>query len=77
MENAVPAGYRDDIHARMADGIEAAFFRLPSPVPVTVVSRTAYDTAQPIRLTQYVYRADRVRLRNEMGAIPAGTSPGQ
>jgi GntR family transcriptional regulator len=65
-----PAGYRDDIYARMPDGLETAFFGLSSPVPVTVVSRTAYDSAQPIRLTQYVYRADRVRLRHEMGSIP-------
>ena len=72
-----PTGYRDDIYARMPDAIETAFFRLSSPVPVTVVSRTAYDASQPIRLTQYVYRADRVRLRHEMGTIPAGISPGQ
>jgi len=72
-----PVGYRDDIYARMPDATETAFFRLSSPVPVTVVSRTAYDTSQPIRLTQYVYRADRVRLRHEMGTLPAGISPGQ
>jgi GntR family transcriptional regulator len=65
-----PAGYRNDIYARMPDPIETAFFRLSSPVPVTVVSRTAYDTAQPVRLTQYIYRADRVRLRHEIGSIP-------
>jgi len=35
-----------------------------------VVSRTAYDTARPVRLTQYVYRADRIRLRHEMGSVP-------
>jgi len=66
-----PAGYRDDIYARMPDAAETAFFELASPVPVTVVSRTTYDTTQPIRLTRYVYRADRLRLRHEMGNIPA------
>jgi GntR family transcriptional regulator len=65
-----PAGYRDHIYARMPDANETAFFRLSSPVPVTVVSRTAYDTARPIRLTQYVYRADRIRLMHETGSIP-------
>jgi len=52
----------------MPDANETAFFRLSSPVPVTVVSRTAYDTARPIRLTEYVYRADRIRLRHERAA---------
>ena len=66
-----PAGYRDHIYARMPDNIETAFFQLTSPIPVTVVSRTAYDTAGPIRLTQYIYRADRVRIRHELGTIPA------
>jgi DNA-binding GntR family transcriptional regulator len=56
----------------MPDATETAFFQLSSPVPVTVVSRTTYDTTQPIRLTRYVYRADRLRLRHEMGNIPAG-----
>jgi GntR family transcriptional regulator len=67
-----PAGYRDEIYSRMPDATETAFFQLSSPVPVTVVSRTTYDTTQPIRLTRYVYRADRLRLRHEMGNIPAG-----
>lgn len=66
-----PVGYRDEIYARMPDPIETAFFRLSSPVPIAVLSRTAYDAAQPIRLTRYVYRADRVRLRHDMGSIPA------
>ena len=58
------------VYARMPDAIETAFFQLSSPVPVTVVSRTTYDAARPIRLTHYVYRADRLRLRHEMGTIP-------
>jgi DNA-binding GntR family transcriptional regulator len=65
-----PAGHRDDIYARMPDPIETEFFRLASVVPVTVVSRTAYDQSRPIRLTLYVYRADQVRLRHEMDGIP-------
>jgi GntR family transcriptional regulator len=65
-----PAGYRDEIYARLPDPAETAFFQLPRPVPVTVVSRTTYDTSQPIRLTRYVYRADKIRLRHEMGTIP-------
>ena len=65
-----PAGYRDEIYARMPDASETAFFQLGSPVPVTVVSRTTYDTSRPIRLTRYVYRADRLRLRHEMGSVP-------
>jgi len=67
-----PAGYRDDIYARMPDPAEAEFFQLASVVPVTVVRRTAYDASRPIRLTMYVYRADQVRLRHEMGSIPHG-----
>src|SRR6516165_2773161 len=66
-----PIGYRDDIYARMPDAIETAFFRLSRVVPVTVVSRTTYDDSQPVQLTRYVYRADRLRLRHEMGSIPA------
>ena len=65
-----PAGYRDEIYGRMPDASETAFFRLSVPVPVTIVSRTTYDASRPIRLTRYVYRADRVRLRHEMGSIP-------
>ena len=65
-----PVGYRDDIYARMPDAIETAFFGLSSAVPVTVVSRTAYDAAQPVQLTRYVFRADRLHLRHEMGSIP-------
>ena len=65
-----PAGYRDEVYARMPDAIETAFFQLSSLVPVTVVSRTTYDASRPIRLTHYVYRADRLRLRHEMGTIP-------
>jgi GntR family transcriptional regulator len=67
-----PAGYRDDVYARMPNPTEAEFFRLASVVPVTVVSRTAYDASRPIRLTLYVYCADQVRLRHEMGRIPHG-----
>ena len=67
-----PAGYRDEIYARMPGPAETAFFQLSSPVPVTVVSRTTYDASRPIRLTRYVYRADRLRLRHELGNIPAG-----
>jgi GntR family transcriptional regulator len=65
-----PAGYRDEIFARMPDAVETAFFRLSNPVPVTVVSRTTYDASQPVRLSRHVYRADRIRLRHEMGSIP-------
>jgi GntR family transcriptional regulator len=65
-----PVGYRHDIYARMPDTIEAAFFQLPRPVPVTVVNRMVYDASQPVRLTRYVYRSDRLRLRHEMGSIP-------
>jgi len=67
-----PAGYRDDIYARMPEPIEAEFFELASVVPLTVVSRTAYDASRPIRLTVYAYRADQVRLRHEAGSIPQG-----
>ena len=65
-----PVGYRHDIYARMPDAAETAFFQLSSAIPVTVVSRIAYDSAQPIRLTRYVYRADRLRLRHDMGTVP-------
>lgn len=67
-----PTGYRDDIYARMPDPSEEEFFGLASVVPLTVVSRTAYDMSRPIRLTLYVYRADQVRLRHEMGSISHG-----
>jgi GntR family transcriptional regulator len=66
----VQAGYKDEVVSRMPNGPEASFFRLPSGVPVLVVSRTAYDSARPIRLTRYVFAADRNRLANETGEIP-------
>jgi GntR family transcriptional regulator len=65
-----PAGYRDDVYARMPDPAEAEFFQLATGIPLTVVNRTVYDASRPIRLTRYVYRADQVRLRHEMGTIP-------
>jgi GntR family transcriptional regulator len=65
-----PVGYRHDICARMPDATEKAFFQLSAAVPVTVVSRITYDASQPIRLSRYVYRADRLRLRHDMGSIP-------
>ena len=65
-----PVGCRDDIYARMPDAIETAFFRLSRAVPVTIVSRTAYDASRAVQLTRYIHRADRLRLRHEMGSIP-------
>ena len=35
-----------------------------------VVTRTSYSTDRPIRLTRYIYRADRVRLLHVEGTIP-------
>jgi GntR family transcriptional regulator len=67
-----PTGYMDDIYARMPDPAEAEFFELASVVPLTVVSRIAYDASRPVRLTMYVYRADQVRLRHELGSFPHG-----
>jgi GntR family transcriptional regulator len=72
-----PVGYRHEIYARMPDAIETAFFELSTASPVTVVSRTAFDVSGPIRLTRYVYRADRLRLRHEMGTIPASDTTDQ
>ena len=66
-----PVGYRHDICARMPDAIEKAFFQLSAAVPVTVVSRITYDATLPVRLTRYVYRADRLRLRHDTGSIPS------
>jgi GntR family transcriptional regulator len=65
-----PVGHQDDIYARMPDTIETAFFRLSTPVPLTIVSRTTYDASGPVRLTRYIYRADQVRLRHQIGSIP-------
>jgi len=65
-----PLSYRHDIYARMPDANERAFFRLSAAVPVTVVNRISYDATQPVRLTTYVYRADRLRLRHDIGRIP-------
>ncbi len=70
------AGFVDEIGARMPSARELAFFWLSSGVPVIVVNRTAYSTTRPIRLTRYVYRADRVRLNHEVGEIPAAYHSG-
>ncbi len=63
-------GFVDEIGARMPDAREFDFFRLASGTPVLVVNRTAYSSERPIRLTSYVYRADRVRLLHVEGNIP-------
>ena len=65
-----PLSYRHDIYARMPDANEQAFFQLSAAIPVTVVKRITYDATQPVRLTTYVYRADRLRLRHDIGRIP-------
>ena len=64
-------GFVDEIGARMPNAREFGFFRLASGTPVVVVNRTAYDESRPIRLTRYIYRADRVRLLHVEGGIPA------
>jgi len=63
-------GFVDEIGARMPNAREFGFFRLASGTPVVVVNRTAYDASRPIRLTRYIYRADRVRLLHVEGSIP-------
>jgi len=64
-------GFVDEIGARMPNGREFAFFGLSTGTPVVVVNRTAYSPDRPIRMTRYIYRADRVRLTHEVGTIPA------
>ncbi len=63
-------GFMDEIGARMPDAREFDFFGLTTGTPVIVVNRTAYSADRPIRLTRYIYRADRVRLAHEVGSIP-------
>ncbi|HEX9032976.1 MAG TPA: GntR family transcriptional regulator [Streptosporangiaceae bacterium] len=64
-------GFVDEIGARMPSSREFAYFGLSTGTPVVVVNRTAYSQDRPIRMTRYVYRADRVRLTHEVGIIPA------
>ena len=59
----------------MPDAREFEFFGLTTGTPVIVVGRTAYGVSRLIRLTRYVYRADRyradrVRLAHEVATIP-------
>ena len=63
-------GFRDEIGARMPDAREFEFFGLTTGTPVIVVGRTAYGASRPLRLTRYVYRADRVKLAHEVATIP-------
>jgi GntR family transcriptional regulator len=63
-------GFVDEIGARMPNAREFDFFKLVSGTPVIVVNRTSYTTDRPIRLTRYIYRADRVRLLHVEGSIP-------
>ena len=63
-------GFTDEIGARMPYAREFDFFRLLTGTPVIVVNRTSYSQDRPIRLTRYIYRADRVRLAHEVGSIP-------
>ena len=63
-------GFIDEIGARMPNAREFDFFKLASGTPVLVVNRTSFSTMRPIRLTRYIYRADRVRLLHVEGSIP-------
>ena len=63
-------GFVDEIGARMPSAREFAFFGLSTGTPVVVVNRTAYTQDRPVRMTRYIYRADRVRLSHEVGSIP-------
>lgn len=63
-------GFVDEIGSRMPNARELDYFRLTSGTPVIVVNRTAYTADRPIRLTRYIYRADRVRLLHVEGKIP-------
>jgi len=63
-------GFVDEIGARMPDARESDFFQLTTGTPVVVVKRTSYSAERPIRLTNYIYRGDRVRLLHVEGAIP-------
>jgi len=65
-------GFVDEIGARMPNAREFDFFKLVSGMPVLVVTRTSYSGDRPIRLTRYIYRADRVRLLHVEGTIPEG-----
>lgn len=64
-------GFVDEIGARMPNAREFAFFGLSTGTPLVVVNRTAYSQDRPIRMTRYIYRADRVRLTHEVGTLPA------
>ncbi|HSR84823.1 MAG TPA: GntR family transcriptional regulator [Streptosporangiaceae bacterium] len=63
-------GFVDEIGARMPNAREFDFFKLASGTPVLVVTRTSYSADRPIRLTRYIYSADRVRLLHVEGTIP-------
>ena len=63
-------GFIDEIGTRMPNAREFDYFKLASGTPVIVVNRTSYSTDRPIRLTRYIYRADRVRLLHVEGKIP-------
>jgi len=63
-------GFVDEIGSRMPNAREFDFFKLVSGIPVILVNRTSYTTDRPIRLTRYIYRADRVRLLHVEGTIP-------
>ena len=65
-------GFVDEIGARMPNAREFDFFKLVSGTPVLVVNRTSYSADRPIRLTRYIYRADRVRLLHVEGTVPEG-----
>jgi GntR family transcriptional regulator len=66
--------YTDSISARMPDPIETGFFRSAAIVPVLIVSRTAHDRQRPVRLTRYIFSADKVRLVDERRAGSARRS---
>jgi GntR family transcriptional regulator len=63
-------GFVDEIGARMPNARELDFFKLASATPILVVNRTSYTADRPVRLTRYIYRADRVRLLHVEGSIP-------
>jgi GntR family transcriptional regulator len=66
-------GYRDSIAVRAPDPTETSFFRLPADgrVQVFVIFRTGFDeTGNRIRLTTFVYPADRNRFLVNVGEVP-------
>lgn len=64
-------GFTDELTSRMPTPDEARWFITATGVPVIVQVRTAYTSAEPVRVTATIFPADRNQIVYELGDLTA------